>query len=84
MKYRWLFLLICTTLTIGLQWSDQIPNILQIKFKDFYQIDEVYYSLTYSIYAFPNIIIPLFGGLLIYSIGKGSALIFVSSLVTLG
>jgi hypothetical protein len=63
---RWVILAICTTLTFGLQWSDQIPSILQIKFKDFFKINEVYYSLTYSIYAFPNIVIPLFSGLLIY------------------
>jgi hypothetical protein len=42
------------------------------------------YNLLYSVYSYPNIILPLFGGLLIDKLGIGISIIVFSSLLTLG
>ena len=47
-------------------------------------VAQLKYGSLYSIYYFPNFIIPLFGGLLIDKIGVRFSLILTSGIVTLG
>ena len=47
-------------------------------------VAQLIYGSLYSIYYFPNFIIPLFGGLLIDKIGVRFSLILTSGIVTLG
>ena len=47
-------------------------------------VAQLKYGSLYSIYYFPNFIIPLFGGILIDKIGVRFSLILTSGIVTLG
>ena len=42
------------------------------------------YQLLYSLYSFPNIVIPLFGGYFIDRLGKRQGLIIFAVIVTIG
>ena len=49
-----------------------------------FKLDTTVYSLLYSVYAIPNMILPIFSGLILMKIGKGNAMILFLSLVVLG
>ena len=45
---------------------------------------QVYYDLLFSVYSIPNIVLPLFGGLLVDRAGLYFALILFASLILCG
>lgn len=45
---------------------------------------EAQFNLLYSLYAFPNVIVPLIGGMLIDKIGARIVLIFTCSICVVG
>ena len=49
-----------------------------------FDLNTTVYSLLYSVYSFPNMILPLFSGLIIIQIGKGNALMFFMFLCVFG
>jgi hypothetical protein len=83
-RWRWIILILSSAFCFGAFWSDETPDIIQLRVQDCFGIDETKYSLTYTIYSVPNIILPLFGGLLTYKIGNGRALILVQALILIG
>ena len=42
------------------------------------------YSLLYSVYSFPNLIVPVFTGIIINKLGKRKTVILFTALVFLG
>ena len=42
------------------------------------------YSLLYSVYSFPNMILPIFSGLILIKIGKGNTMMLLQTLIVLG
>lgn len=47
-------------------------------------MSETTFNLLYSLYAFPNVIVPLFGGMLIDTKGPRLALLLTAGLCVLG
>lgn len=47
-------------------------------------INSFEFNLLYSVYSFPNIILPLFGGYLVDYVGIRISIILFSSLLTIG
>ena len=68
----------------GGYWSYDNPASLQTLIMKDYKISVTVYSYLYSIYSLPNIILPLFGGLVIERIGLGRGLILTTGLVFIG
>jgi len=68
----------------GGYWSYDNPASLQTLIMKDYTISVTVYSYLYSIYSLPNIILPLFGGLVIERIGLGRGLILTTGLVFIG
>ena len=58
-----------------------LKNMLQ---KDPYDLSEAQWSALYSIYSFPNMVLPLFGGIFIDKIGIRIGLILFTVILTLG
>lgn len=59
-------------------YSYDIPNSLSEKLKELVTHDgknEVKYNQLYSVYAYPNIILPLLGGILIDKLGLNVGII---------
>jgi len=49
-----------------------------------YDLSETQYNALYSIYSFPNMVLPLFGGICMDKIGIRSGLLIFTIILTLG
>jgi hypothetical protein len=50
---------------MGNYFSYDFPAVLQKQIQDQFHVSEFDYNLLYSVYSLPNIVLPLFGGVLI-------------------
>ena len=86
-KWRWVVLIIGWVLLIGSYFCYDMPNSLSDLIEKYitHETDsEVKYNQLYSIYSYPNIILPLFGGMLIDKIGIRFSLIFFTWFLVVG
>lgn len=60
------------------------PQPLETQIEEILGVDQQQYSLLYSIWAFPSIIVPFFGGYLTDKLGVRPALITFSLAITIG
>jgi len=94
--WRFLFLGLCCTILFGSYYCYDNPAPVEKKIKApvKYRTDkgdetgmamsDVQYQLLYSLYSFPNIIIPLFGGYFIDRLGKRKGIVIFASIVAVG
>ena len=62
-----------------------LQTLLQnVRFKKTLEINSFEYNFFYTFYNFPNIILPMLGGLLIDRIGSNTSNILFASLIALG
>ena len=86
-RWRWCVLFIGWILLIGSYFWYDMPNSLSNLLEKYvtHETDsEVKYNQLYSIYSYPNIILPLFGGMLIDKIGIRPSLIFFTCFLVIG
>lgn len=81
---RWyaLFLMIFTI--FGSYYCYDNPSELEERIQEKFGISQTQYSLLYSSYSLPNMIIPVCGGMIIGKIGRAWGLIMFSVIITLG
>jgi MFS family permease len=60
------------------------PAALEVHIEEDFKISQTKYSLLYSVYSFPNIFLPFFGGILLDKIGIRNGMIVVLVLALLG
>jgi len=69
----------------GSYYCYDIPSALSIYFhQPPYSLGPKKYNLLYSVYSFPNMVLPLIGGILCDKIGVKLALMIFATLVTIG
>ena len=86
-KMKYPALILACLLSIGAYFCYDNPASLESHLTDpngTFKLDHVSYSLLYSVYAFPNTILPLFGGFLVDKMGVRIGLLFFSLLLTIG
>ena len=86
-KWRWFALFLACFIVLGSYFCYDNPNALSKELKQKVTHDgsnEIKYNQLYSIYSYPNMILPLFGGVLIDKIGLNFATIFFSILLVIG
>ena len=88
-KWRWLALALISFMTFGSYFCSDSPNSLSdlLYEKVTHEKDAEHtfkYNQLYSIIYYPNIILPLIGGILIDKIGLYTTIIIVSILLTIG
>ena len=86
-NWRWFALVLACFMLLGSYFCYDNPNALSKKLKEKVTHDgsnEIKYNQLYSIYSYPNIILPLFGGVLIDKIGLNFATILFSILLVIG
>eukprot|EP00331_Platyophrya_macrostoma_P028451 CAMPEP_0176444524 /NCGR_PEP_ID=MMETSP0127-20121128/23114_1 /TAXON_ID=938130 /ORGANISM="Platyophrya macrostoma, Strain WH" /LENGTH=462 /DNA_ID=CAMNT_0017830049 /DNA_START=22 /DNA_END=1410 /DNA_ORIENTATION=+ len=86
-KMRWVALAFGCTVMMGSYFSYDNPQALQAPLEDpagKYDLSGLQFNLLYSVYSFPNIILPLFGGVLVDKIGARVAILIFSSILILG
>jgi hypothetical protein len=73
-------------LKIGCSFCYDCPGPLEklVKENEFKGMSSTVYNYQYTIYAYPNIILPFFGGVFMDLLGMRLALIVFSLLVVLG
>jgi len=81
---RWLTLFLACMLNFGNYFCYDNPQALEDDLETKIPISTFDYDLLYSVYSFPNIILPFFGGLLIDKIGVRVALIAFAGLLIIG
>lgn len=89
-SFKWFILVLACLTALGDYYCFDNPGALSTSlkehFKDLKKGDEYeyFYSLLYSVYSFPNMIVPLFGGILIYHFGNRKMYIAFSILIVIG
>ena len=68
----------------GYYFVMDFPALLEKNIEQEFKIDTTTYSLLYSMYSFPNMVFPLFSGLIINKIGKTNAMLLFNALVVIG
>jgi len=81
---RWLTLFLACMLNFGNYFCYDNPQALEDDLETRIPLTTFDYDLLYSVYSFPNIILPFFGGLLIDKIGVRVALIGFAGLLIVG
>ena len=86
-KMKYPALILACLLSIGAYFCYDNPAALESHLTDpngTFKLSHVNYSLLYSVYAFPNIIFPFFGGFFVDKMGVRIGLLFFSLLLTIG
>lgn len=83
-KYRWIALCLACSLMFGEAYCFDNPMAMQDSIQQKLDLDQVQFNLLYSVYSFPNIIFPFFGGVLIDKIGVRVAIFIFSSILIVG
>ena len=77
-------LIFCCLLAFGPYFCYDTPAALENEIESLFQISTTQYGYLYSVYAFPNLVLPLVGGVLYDKLGARKSMILFSSFSTLG
>ena len=86
-SYRWPILVMCCSMMIANYYCYDIPAALHQPLNDYmgHPSDyESYFSLLYTLYSVPNIILPFFGGYFVDKFGVRMCLIVFACLIAAG
>ena len=83
-KLRFVMLFFCSAITIGPYFCYDFPGSLENEIESKFNVDSVAYNTLYSFYATPNIVLPLFGGILFDKIGTHYGILLFAFLMTVG
>jgi MFS family permease len=84
---RWLILLLTCIMMIGNYYCYDIPAALHTQMDEYFGKPgdfETYFSLLYTVYSVPNIILPFFGGFFTDKFGARVCLVVFCGFITLG
>ena len=81
---RWCMLAMACFYMVGSNFCYDNPGPLETQLEDQLKLDSTHFSLLYTVYSLPNMILPLLGGILLDSIGVRMGLIFFCAVLTLG
>mmetsp|Transcript_59956 Transcript_59956/g.98969 ORF Transcript_59956/g.98969 Transcript_59956/m.98969 type:complete len:550 (+) Transcript_59956:21-1670(+) len=82
--FRWLVLCLSCWAMFGSYYCYDNPTALATQMQSTYDLTDIQYNLLYSVYSFPNIVLPLFGGALVDKIGAEISLLIFLVFVTVG
>lgn len=60
------------------------PSELETRIESEFKITQTKYSQLYSVYSLPNIVLPMFSGVLLTKIGYGNGLLLTSFIILIG
>jgi len=83
-SFRWAVLILSCLNGVGNYFCFDNPQALQAAIVDDFKINTFWYNLLYSVYAFPNIILPFFGGMFVDKFGVRLGINLFSFLLIIG
>lgn len=60
------------------------PGPLETQLEEQFKLDSTHYSLLYTVYSLPNMILPILGGIFLDKIGIRSGLVLFTTILTIG
>ena len=69
---------------MGNYFCVDFPAVLKDQILEQFDVDSLKYNLLYTVYSFPNIILPLIGGVLIDKIGLRKGIMFFPIFLMIG
>jgi len=81
---RWLALVLTCFINFGPYFSVDNPQALQGSLEDQLNLTNVQFNMLYSVYSFPNIILPFFGGIIIDKLGARIAIASFAAIIIIG
>ena len=84
---RWIVLVLACLMLVGSYYVFDLPASCKTQIESFmgYSDDyEFYFSLLYTLYAIPNVILPFFGGYFVDKLGVRMCLLIFASLIAVG
>lgn len=82
--WRWVMLVMCCFFLLGSYFCYDIPGVLEVQIEEQFIVSPTQWSLLYTVYSMPNMILPFFGGLLLDLIGYEVGLIVFTTVLTIG
>jgi MFS family permease len=83
-KYRWTMLILACFFVMGNYFCYDYPACLEEAIETEFNVTPTGYGLTYSVYAIPNIVLPLFGGILFDKYGNRICLVVFTAILAIG
>ncbi len=97
LKLRWLILALASFVLLFTYYTYDLPSALQSQMDEYFTnplsdhgqtLDQgsfaLYFSLLYTCYSIPNVVLPFFGGILLDKIGTRIMIISLCCLVFIG
>jgi MFS family permease len=81
---RWLFLMLCCFFLLGGYFSYDNPGPLETQLEKELKLDAAQFSLFYTVYSMPNMVLPIFGGIFLDKVGLRIGIILFSCILCLG
>jgi predicted MFS family arabinose efflux permease len=81
---RWVMLLMACCFTLGSTFCYDNPGPLETQLEKDFHMDSFHYSLLYTVYSIPNMVLPVFGGIFLDKIGIRTGLIIFTIVLTFG
>eukprot|EP00347_Sterkiella_histriomuscorum_P023550 403334216 len=82
--WRWIVLTFSCVMMMGSYFCYDNPGPIEITLEKDLSISQTQFSLLYSVYAYPNIILPIFGGILLDYIGIRLGMVIFSGIILIG
>jgi len=81
---RWCMLFMACRFLLGSYFCYDNPGPLETQLEEDFHIDSTQYSLLYTVYSMPNMVLPIFGGLFLDRIGIRAGLLLFTCILTVG
>lgn len=83
-NWRWLGLILICSFNMGNYFCFDFPQSLEIPIQETLNVDTFWYTMLYSVYGFPNMFLPLLGGLLVDYFGVRKCVTLFTLTLVLG
>jgi MFS family permease len=85
-KYRWIMLVFVSVLYASIYFNMDAISVLQYQIEDKFDVLDYEFDFLYSMYGFPNFVLPLFAGILFDKIGIriGLTVFFTITVIGIG
>jgi len=83
-NWRWLMLFFGCCFLLGSYFCYDNPGPIQTTLQDDLGLSTAEYNLLYSVYSYPNTVLPIFGGIFLDMIGLRLGIMIFTTILTLG
>lgn len=81
---RWFMLFMSCNFLIGSYFCYDNPGPLETQLRRQFGLDNAQFSLLYTVYSIPNMVLPVLGGVFLDRIGVRTGLILFTCILTIG